>query len=52
MNHEENNRLTTSEISNLWASYMSNNMSVCIYNYAINNIQDNDIKEISKMPCK
>jgi hypothetical protein len=48
MNNEENNKLTTSEISSLWAAYMSNSMSICLYKYSINNVQDNDIKEIMK----
>ncbi|HYK73605.1 MAG TPA: DUF3231 family protein, partial [Pseudoneobacillus sp.] len=44
----ENNsiRLTAPEISSLWTQYMFETMSICFLKYALEHIEDRDIKKI------
>jgi hypothetical protein len=41
-------RLTSSEIGGLWATYIQENMSVCLLTYFLHHNQDEEIKEILK----
>jgi hypothetical protein len=44
METEHNIRLTASELSQLWATYMNNSMSLCVHKYFIATAQDTEIK--------
>ncbi len=46
----ENNsiRLTAPEMSSLWTQYIFDSMSICFFKYALEHIDDIDIKEIYK----
>ncbi|KNY28699.1 DUF3231 family protein [Pseudobacteroides cellulosolvens] len=37
--------LTTSEISSLWGTYMSDNMAICIIEFFLNNVKDEDARQ-------
>ncbi|WP_442600115.1 DUF3231 family protein [Neobacillus sp. D3-1R] len=39
-------RLTAPEISSLWTQYLFETMSICFFKYALEHIEDKDIKEI------
>ncbi|WP_162848535.1 DUF3231 family protein [Paenibacillus nanensis] len=43
---EHNIRLTSAEIANLWGAYMGNSMSVCIFEYFMTHVEDQEIKEL------
>ncbi|WP_163969310.1 DUF3231 family protein [Oceanobacillus halotolerans] len=45
---EHNPKLTSSEIANLWSSYMSDSMNVCVVNHFLNIVEDKEIEEILK----
>lgn len=45
---ENNIRLTAPEISALWTQYMFDTMSICFIKYALEHIEDEDIKEVFK----
>lgn len=38
--------LTSAELANLWSQYMNDTLAICIFNHSINNVKDEDIKEI------
>lgn len=40
--------LTTSEIGNLWATYMNCTMSICTLKYFVAKVEDEDIEEVLK----
>ena len=44
MNIEQDARLTSAEISYLWSSYISDTMSICVFNYFQLHIKDQAIK--------
>ena len=46
MNTRANNsiRLTAPEISSLWTQYIFDTMSICFFRYALEHIEDYDIK--------
>jgi len=46
MHRELNPRLTSSEISVVWSSYMNNSFSICIMEYFLTNVDDSEIKSI------
>jgi hypothetical protein len=39
-------RMTSSELANLWSQYLNDSLSRCLLIYFINNVQDQDIKEV------
>jgi hypothetical protein len=41
-----NIRLTSAEIANLWGAYMGNSMSMCIFKYFNQLVEDREIKEV------
>jgi hypothetical protein len=44
---EKNNiRLTSSEVANLWANYIGDSMSICVFTYFLSHIDDSDIKKV------
>jgi hypothetical protein len=43
---ENNIRLTALEVSALWTQYMFDSMSICFIKYALEHIEDEDIKEV------
>lgn len=43
---EHNIRLTSAEISNLWASYMNDSMARCVLKYFLEKVEDTQIKPI------
>jgi hypothetical protein len=45
MNHEQV-KLTASELSNLWASYLADSMSICILKHFLEHVEDVDIKPL------
>lgn len=45
---KKNIRLTAPEISSLWTQYMFDTMAICFIKYALNHIEDEDIREIYK----
>jgi hypothetical protein len=45
MNHEQV-KLTASEISNLWASYLADSMSICVLKHFLQHVEDVDIKPL------
>lgn len=46
MDLEHNPRLTAVEITQVWNSYMTNSLSLCVYSYFLNTVEDKHIKEI------
>lgn len=46
LNIEHNTQLTSGELSFLWGSYMSDSMSVCVFKYLIQHIEDKNIKTL------
>jgi hypothetical protein len=45
-------RLTASELSYLWTSYLADSMSVCVLKYFLVHIDDNDIKSLTNHALK
>ena len=45
-NTHETIKLTAAEISYLWTTYLSDTMSVCVFKYFLQHIDDPDIKEL------
>lgn len=43
---KHNIRLTSSEVANLWANYMGDSMSICVFTYFLNHIDDLEIKQV------
>lgn len=39
-------KLTSAEMWKLWASYMGNSMSACIFKYDLQHVEDKDIKTL------
>jgi hypothetical protein len=48
MIEEHETRLTSSEIAALWSSFQNNSMSVCIFKYFLENVDDEEIKSVIK----
>ena len=46
MQEKHNTRLTSSEISVIWSSYLNNSFSTCIMKYFLANVQEPDIKSV------
>ncbi|MRG85679.1 DUF3231 family protein [Salinibacillus xinjiangensis] len=46
METNHNTRLTASEISNLWTQYMFDSMNLCFFNYALEHLEDDDIRSV------
>lgn len=46
MNTEHKTRLTAPEIANLWTQYMSNTLSICFNQHALQVIEDDDIRSL------
>jgi hypothetical protein len=46
METEHNIRLTSAEISQLWASYMNDSFSICVLKYFINNVDDTEVRSV------
>ena len=46
MNIEHHTQLTSGELSFLWGSYISDSMSVCMFTYLIQHIEDQNIKTL------
>lgn len=49
---QENNHLTSSEISNLWAHYIRETLSVCVNKYMVQTIQDPEIHHLFQSALK
>lgn len=45
-------RLTTSEITGLWAQYMQNTMSICVSSYVLATVKDPEISSLFKYTLK
>jgi spore coat protein CotF len=43
---EHRTRLTASEITALWSSYLNNTMSVCVFKYFLNHVDDTETRSI------
>ncbi|MGG1397726.1 DUF3231 family protein [Bacillus salipaludis] len=43
---EHNPKLVSSEIANLWASYMADSLNVCMMKYFIATVEDEETKNI------
>ncbi|WP_084361932.1 DUF3231 family protein [Robertmurraya korlensis] len=43
---KHNIRLTSSEIANLWTNYMGDSISICVFTYFLNHIDDLEIKRV------
>jgi spore coat protein CotF len=43
---EHQTRLTSSEIAALWSAYQSNTMSVCVFKYFLNHVDDAEVRYI------
>lgn len=41
-------KMTAAEISYLWTTYLSDSMSICVFKYFIENVEDGDVKSILK----
>ncbi|MFP7225904.1 DUF3231 family protein [Priestia filamentosa] len=46
---QENNHLTSPEISNLWAHYIRETLSVCVNKYMLQTIQDSEIRHLFQL---
>ncbi|WP_042147401.1 DUF3231 family protein [Paucisalibacillus sp. EB02] len=46
MAKEHNPQLTAVEISHIWNAYMTNSLSVCVFKYFLNCVEDQSIKEV------
>ncbi|WP_042143897.1 DUF3231 family protein [Paucisalibacillus sp. EB02] len=46
MQENHDTRLTSSEISVIWSSYLNNSFSMCIMKYFLENVDDPDIKSV------
>lgn len=44
--NSHNIKLTSSEISQLWANYMNDSMSVCVLNYFMERVEDTEIQPV------
>lgn len=42
----KNTQLTSAEIANLWSQYMNDTLSICMSKYALQVIEDSDIRAI------
>lgn len=49
---QKNQRLTSSEISNIWIHYINETMSLCVNKYMLNIIKDKEIQNIYKTAVK
>ncbi|WP_227938415.1 DUF3231 family protein [Alkalihalobacillus deserti] len=48
MKEKHQTRLTSSEIAALWSSFQNNSMSVCVFKYFIEHVEDEEIKSVIK----
>jgi hypothetical protein len=46
METKHNIRLTSAEISNLWATYVNNTMSRCVFSYFLSKVEDTEIRSV------
>ncbi|WP_268876520.1 DUF3231 family protein [Litchfieldia alkalitelluris] len=46
MDKEHNIRLTSAELSSLWATYVNDSMSICVLRYFLEKVKDLEIKPI------
>ncbi|MDC3417666.1 DUF3231 family protein [Aquibacillus salsiterrae] len=49
MNNHEQTRLTSSELSAVWSSYMNNSFSACVMKYFLNNVDDKQTKQVVQL---
>lgn len=42
--HQQNNKLTASELGDLFANYLGDSMSVCVFEHHLNLVEDDEIK--------
>ena len=52
MEKEHNIRLTSAELSSLWTTYLSDEMSICVFKYFLNKVNDTEIKPIIEHAMK
>ncbi len=45
-NHHNLIKLTSAELSYLWATYLSDSMAICVFKYFLEHIEDEDIKAL------
>jgi hypothetical protein len=48
MKNETNVRLTSAELSNLWASYMNDSMAICVIKHFLKKAEDKDVQSVLK----
>lgn len=46
MKTDHNIRLTSAELANLWSSYMSDSMAICVLKYFIEKVEDTEIEQV------
>jgi Protein of unknown function (DUF3231) len=46
---QKNNRLSSSEISNLWTHYLRETMAICVSKYALITIKDEEIHAVFEL---
>ncbi|MDQ0223785.1 hypothetical protein CHH83_09480 [Bacillus sp. 7586-K] len=52
METEHNIRLTSAELSSLWSNYLMDSMSICVFTYFLEKVNDSEIKPIIKQALK
>lgn len=52
MEKEHNIRLTSAELTSLWTSYIADSMSICIFKYFLEKVDDTEIKPIIQHAIK
>ncbi len=50
--HHEKIKLTAAELSYMWTTYLSDSMSICILQYFLKHIEDNEIKSLIERALK
>lgn len=46
MQTEQNTKLTSAEISQLWTAYYNESLAICIFSHFLNNVEDAEIKSV------
>jgi len=52
MEKEHNIRLTSAELSSLWMTYLGDTMSICVFKYFLNKVDDTEIRPIIEHAMK
>lgn len=46
MKTDHNIRLTSAELANLWSSYMSDSMAICVFKYFMEKVEDTEVERV------